>query len=91
MLKCAIPKCCSREKSLRSGTIHLADVPRNDGSASKRMIWLCDACSRRFCVQSWRPAGEQIRPRSHHAGLTLADLFPAQVAQIDPRVVAKML
>lgn len=33
------------------------------GSSLRRLVWLCSACSQNCEVQSWRPAGEQIRDR----------------------------
>ena len=63
MLECAIPKCCGHDKFLRSGTLHLADIVQKDGSVTQKMIWLCGECTKRYTVQTWRPPGEQIRPR----------------------------
>lgn len=74
MLECVIPKCPGREKFLRSGTLHLADVVREDGSIAQKIIWLCDECTQRYTVQTWRPPGEQIRPRTQSA-FTLADMI----------------
>lgn len=63
MLECAIPQCEGREKFLRSGTLHLVDCKGSDGAIGKKMVWLCALCTQQYIVQTWRPAGEQIRPR----------------------------
>lgn len=63
MLECAIPTCCRCEKFFRSGTLHLMDTVREDGTVVKKMIWLCAECTRRYVVQGWRAPGEQIRLR----------------------------
>lgn len=65
MLECAIPQCEGREKFLRSGTLHLIDCNRGDGVIGKKMIWLCARCTQEYTVQTWRPVGEQIRPRAN--------------------------
>jgi hypothetical protein len=64
MLECAIPQCEGRETFLRSGTLHLVDVKRSNEVIGKKMIWLCAGCTKRYAVQTWRPIGEQIQPRS---------------------------
>lgn len=84
MLECAIPKCSGREKFLRSGTLHLADVVREDGSIAQKIIWLCDECTQQYTVQTWRPPGEQIRPRTQSA-FSLADIIVARVPRFRPQ------
>ena len=84
MLECAIPECRGRERFLRSGTLHLVDVVREDGSIAKRMIWLCDGCTSRYVVQTWRPPGEQIRPRMQST-FSLADILPARAPRFEPQ------
>ena len=83
MLECAIPKCGGREKFLRSGTLHLADVVREDGGVAKKMIWLCDGCTQRYTVQTWRAPGEQILPRTQ-SKFSLADVVAGQVSRSEP-------
>jgi len=89
MLECAIPKCSGREKSLRSGTLHLADVVREDGTLAKRMIWLCAGCTRQYAVQTWRAPGEQIRPRTQ-SKFSLADVVSARAPQFEPQQPREM-
>ena len=84
MLECAIPKCSGREKFLRSGTLHLADVVQGDGSIAQKMIWLCEECTQRYTVQTWRPPGEQIHPRTQ-SGFSLADIIVARVPRFQPQ------
>lgn len=79
MLECAIPNCCGHDKFLRSGTLHLADIVQKDGSVAQKMIWLCDECTQRYTVQTWRPPGEQIRPRIQ-SSFSLADIIVARVS-----------
>lgn len=84
MLECTIPKCSGRERFLRSGTLHLVDVVREDGSIAKRMIWLCDECTSRYSVQTWRPPGEQIRLRIQST-FNLADILSARAPRFEPQ------
>ncbi len=74
MLECAIPECTCTENFLRSGSLHLVDLIRPDGNVAKRMIWLCGECTSRYAVQTWRPAGEQIRFRETSTG-QIADVL----------------
>lgn len=75
VLECAIPKCHGREKLLRSGTLHLIDSVRKDGSVGKRMVWLCQSCTAKYTVQTWRAPGKQIRPLSPNGAFSAADVF----------------
>lgn len=64
-MKCANPLCDREERYFRSGTLHAIDCDlseqRVNGQATrKKVVWLCDGCSRNFRVQTWRPPGEQI-------------------------------
>jgi uncharacterized protein (DUF3084 family) len=63
MLECAIPECGAQERLLRTGTLHLLDVVRGDGTIANKMVWLCASCTKLFTVQTWRAPGEQIRRR----------------------------
>jgi hypothetical protein len=89
MLECAISECCSREKFLRSGTLHLADIVRENGSVAQKMIWLCDECTQRYTVQTWRPPGEQIRPRTQPE-FSLADIIVARAPRFEPQPAREM-
>jgi hypothetical protein len=75
MLECAIPSCTARAKFLRSGSLHLIDVKREDGVATAKYIWLCAACRSRYIIQCWRPPGEQLRLRPSKV-LSIADRQP---------------
>ena len=77
MLTCAIPQCGAQESSLRSGTLHLVDVVRRNGTTGKKMAWLCRACSEKFTVQTWRQPGQQIRVRTPSSALSPRDLILA--------------
>lgn len=66
-VKCVNPACTAETLYLRSGGIYAVDFL--DGAAAggcqiilRRVIWLCDACSRQFAVETWRPPGQQVRP-----------------------------
>ena len=72
-MKCANPTCKAESKYFRSGSLHCIDC--GEASLSKargecrRLIWLCRDCSDRWAVETWRPAGQQMRPRHlAHAG-----------------------
>ena len=85
MLECAIPKCCGREKFLRSGTLNLVDVVGEDGSVAKKMIWLCGGCTQgRYTVQTWRALGEQIRLRTQ-SKFDVADLGSVRIHRFESR------
>jgi hypothetical protein len=73
-MTCANPACGTESLYLRSGGIYAVDFLGNSGIAGecqiihRRVIWLCDACTPLFAVETWRPPGEQMRPsRSHRA------------------------
>jgi hypothetical protein len=77
-MTCANPACLTETLYLRSGGIFAVDLPgaADAGecqSIQRRVIWLCDACTGIFAVETWRPPGEQVRPsRSHHIGVPRA-------------------
>lgn len=77
MLECAVSGCGAQEKFLRSGTLHLLDIPRDDKTVVKRMVWLCDSCSRKYMVQTWRKPGEQICQRRPGPMFIVEDHGPA--------------
>jgi hypothetical protein len=67
-MKCADPACGTESLYLRSGGIYAVDFLGWTGDAGecqiiqRRVIWLCDACTGLFAVETWRPPGEQMRP-----------------------------
>ena len=78
-MKCANPACDAQSLYLRSGAIYHVDFLGGSGNTGecqiiqRRVIWLCDACTRLFAVETWRPPGEQVRPsRSHDIGFPRA-------------------
>ncbi len=81
-MKCANAACGTETLYLRSGGIFEVDFLGGDGLAgesqciTRRVIWLCDTCSVRFAVETWRPPGEQMRPSRRH--------FPAPRTRRDP-------
>jgi hypothetical protein len=75
-MTCANPECGAQALYLRSGGIYHVDflgAPGNAGEGQiirRRVIWLCDTCTRLLSVETWRPPGEQVRPsRSNVTGL----------------------
>lgn len=65
-MRCANPLCKVESLYFRSGSLHWIDCV-NAGAAHsrvehRRIIWLCGECSRHFLVETWRPAGQQLRP-----------------------------
>jgi hypothetical protein len=61
-MTCANPACGTESLYLRSGGIYHVDLPGGPGNAGecqiiqRRVIWLCDACTHLFAVETWRPA-----------------------------------
>jgi len=74
MLECVTPGCDVHERLLRSGTLHLLDVVTADQRVVKKIVWMCAGCTKKYVVQTWRPAGEQIQ-RKPKQMFTLADLL----------------
>lgn len=70
-MKCENLFCNAECLYFRSGSLHWIDKPMGrervltgqPASSLRRLVWLCSACSQNCEVQSWRPAGEQIRER----------------------------
>lgn len=77
MLECVVAGCNANEKFLRSGSLYLMDVVAGDGRPRKKMVWLCADCSRRYMVETWRPAGEQIQARRVPAPFVVAEAAAA--------------
>jgi hypothetical protein len=67
-MRCANPACGAETLYLRSGKIYAVDFLGRSGGAGecqiiqRRVIWLCDACTEEFAVETWRPPGQQVRP-----------------------------
>lgn len=79
MLTCAIPECLASEKTLRSGNVYLVDVIEESSGpevpeARKKFVWLCASCVHTHAVQTWRPAGQQIRSKAAGPPISLDDL-----------------
>jgi hypothetical protein len=75
-MRCANSACGAETLYLRSGTIYAVEFLVGTGGAGecqiiqRRVIWLCDACTGEFAVETWRPPGEQVRPsRSFQANM----------------------
>jgi ribosomal protein L37AE/L43A len=63
-MRCANPLCKVESNYFRSGSLHSVDCGSGlDRRNERRMIWLCRECSPHWAVETWRPAGQQIRPR----------------------------
>lgn len=64
-MRCANPGCKAEALYFRSGSLHWIDrQPQLDGAPQRRatrLIWLCASCSQSLIVQTWRPAGQQLR------------------------------
>lgn len=68
-MRCANPLCNQEALYYRDGSLHwISSTDDNDGAAygehSDKLIWLCSRCSEEMVVETWRPPGQQIRPRS---------------------------
>lgn len=83
MLNCAVPGCSATQHALHSGRLHLIDTPLETGmgQSRKKYIWLCSECSKTHVVQTWRPAGEQIRRKALRPVLA----FPPQSETAEPQ------
>lgn len=64
-MRCANPGCHTEALYFRSGSLHWIDSqPQLEGAPllrATRLIWLCAVCSKSLKVETWRPAGQQIR------------------------------
>jgi transposase-like protein len=64
-MQCGNPECKTETLYLRSGSIYYISLRDTTGAfrdaEHKRLIWLCSECSRHFVVETWRPAGQQLR------------------------------
>jgi hypothetical protein len=67
-MQCAGPACGEETLYLRSGGSLAVDFlggTRTAGEsqiAQRRVIWLCDACTDLFAVETWRPPEKRVRP-----------------------------
>lgn len=57
-MHCANPHCRVESAYLRSGRVYGI---HEDASGRVRFIWLCSRCASKFVVETWRPAGQQLR------------------------------
>lgn len=65
-MRCANPICNAEALYFRSGSLHWVDATTFYGEEQMprmQMIWLCAECSRFYVVETWRPAGQQVRRR----------------------------
>jgi hypothetical protein len=65
-MQCANPLCSAASKYFRSGSLHCIDCIEQDPSVDgerRKVIWLCGECTMQFSVETWRPPGQQLRPR----------------------------
>jgi hypothetical protein len=90
MLICAVPECSSSQRALHSGNLHLIDTPIDGAEAGspqsrKKYVWLCSECSKTHVVQTWRPAGEQIRHRKPNPALPFPAHAEAKTTTETPR------
>ncbi len=71
-MRCANPDCDAEALYFRSGSLHwMNNPPRPDVSPARpetSLVWLCAECSKTLVVETWRPAGEQLR---HNDGKTI--------------------
>jgi hypothetical protein len=83
-MRCANPRCQVEALYFRSGSLHCID--REDSNlgkaraAKRQVIWLCPRCSEELTVETWRPAGEQIRPRRFPPAGNLTDRWVGLMA-----------
>jgi hypothetical protein len=66
-MRCGNPLCRAEGMYFRNGSLRCVDcAERSPGNANvvrRQVIWLCQRCSDDLTVETWRPPGEQIRPR----------------------------
>lgn len=64
-MRCANPDCDVEAMYFRSGSLYWVDGYVQPAGAPRRrrarLIWLCEECSRRLVVETWRPEGQQVR------------------------------
>lgn len=95
-MRCANPQCNAEALYLRSGSIYCVDRPGKHHSrlpeeamgeepmdaGQRHIIWLCRKCSERCVVETWRPAGEQIRMQQEAPSRKAAEVFPSPRAAV---------
>ena len=91
-MKCANPNCKAEGLYLRSGSVYTIDyaVADSEGagpSVARKIVWLCESCTKRFAVERWRPAGQQLQPRSKES----APLLKMPVPRFEMRLGAQRL
>ena len=63
-MRCANPECRTESKYLRSASLYWIHERSSGGEVAKgRFIWLCSMCAAEYVVETWRPAGQQLRRR----------------------------
>jgi len=88
-MRCANPGCAAEALYFRSGSLHWVDA--NDSSAEsnlprRQLIWLCAECSRMYVVETWRPAGQQVRRRDPLSSPQTAFIHISAIKVISPSV-----
>lgn len=68
-MRCANPACACESLYLRDGGLYWINPDSDEywcglDERTRKIIWLCPDCSKHFVVETWRPPGEQIRPRN---------------------------
>ena len=70
-MRCGNPECKMESLYLRSGSLYYISVRGTTGTSPedehKSLIWLCSECSIHFVVETWRPAGQQLRHQAEPA------------------------
>jgi hypothetical protein len=90
-MKCANPKCNAEGLYLRSGSLHALDFMVAGGqesdrqTISRKIVWLCARCTGQFEIETWRPPGQQLRPRNSES----APLAKSPVARFEKRLAAQ--
>lgn len=90
MLDCAMSGCDAHEQTLRSGSLHLLDVPTAENRFVKRIVWLCPDCSRKYVVQTWRAPGQQIQLREAKRSRLPASMLPARCVASVKRIQSRI-
>jgi transposase-like protein len=70
-MRCGNPECKAEAIYLRSGSLYYISLHHSMGASrdgeQKRLIWLCSECCKHFVVETWRPAGQQLRHQEEPA------------------------
>jgi hypothetical protein len=93
-MKCANPDCHEEGLYLRSGSVHELDFVAADKEApgdraiTRKIVWLCGKCTIEFKVETWRPPGQQLQPKSRGTGSTPGIPTPAGKIRLGVRQLA---